>query len=97
VLEFDFCSVLRRDRRVCVRGVDAALVEKRRLREVPEYVLLFVRCNIPKRVGLVRSATLQTSIHGMLERIPSIYPKGLDYYFRSIDSKLSAYEAKLSA
>jgi hypothetical protein len=57
----------------------------------------FVQCNIPEHVGLVQSATLQTSIHGMLERIPSISPKGLNSYFCSIDSKLSAYEAKLSA
>ena len=57
----------------------------------------FVRCNIPKRVGLVRSATLQTSIHGMLERIPYITRKRYNAHFDSIDSKLSAYEAKLSA
>jgi hypothetical protein len=57
----------------------------------------FVRCNIPERVGLVRSATLQTNIHGMLERIPSPYPKSLNAHLCSIDSKLSAYEAKLSA
>ena len=41
VLEFDLCSVLRRDQRVRVRGVDAALVEQRGPREVPEYVWLF--------------------------------------------------------
>jgi hypothetical protein len=58
---------------------------------------LLVRFNIPERVGLVRSATLQTNIHGMLELIPSISPKRLFSYFRSMDSKLSAYEAKLSA
>jgi hypothetical protein len=52
----------------------------------------FVRCNIPKRVGLVRSATWHTNIHGMLERIPSIFPKSLNAHFYSIDSKLSAYE-----
>jgi len=57
----------------------------------------FVRCNIPERVGLVRSATLQTNIHGMLERIPAISSEGLNTHFCSIDSKLSAYEAKLSA
>ena len=57
----------------------------------------FVRYNIPERVGLVRSATLQTSIHGMLERIPSISLIRLNAHFDSIDSKLSAYEAKLSA
>jgi hypothetical protein len=57
----------------------------------------FVRCNIPKRVGLVRSATLQTSIHGMLERIPYITRKRYNAHFDSIDSKLSAYETKLSA
>jgi hypothetical protein len=57
----------------------------------------FVRCNIPKRVGLVRSATLQTSIHGMLERIHYITRKRYNAHFDSIDSKLSAYEAKLSA
>ena len=58
----------------------------------------FVQCNIPMRVGLVRSATLQTSIHGMLERIPSkIFQQCLNAHFDSINSKLSAYEAKLSA
>jgi len=57
----------------------------------------FVRCNIPERVGLVRSATLQTNIHGMLERIPAISSEGLNTHFCSIDSKISAYEAKLSA
>jgi hypothetical protein len=58
----------------------------------------FVRCNIPERVDLVHSATLQTSIHGMLESIPSIIsPKRLKSYFDSINSKLSTYEAKLSA
>ena len=57
----------------------------------------FVRCNIPERVGLVRSATLQTNIHRMLEGIPVISSEGLNTHFCSIDSKLSAYEAKLSA
>ena len=58
----------------------------------------FVRCNIPERVGLVRSATWQDSIHQMLGRIPaSISSKGLNTHLCSIDSKLSAYEAKLSA
>ena len=33
-----------------------------------------VQFNIPERLGLVRSATWQTNIHGMLERIPSISP-----------------------
>jgi hypothetical protein len=56
----------------------------------------FVPCNIPKRVYRV-SATLQTSIHGMLERIPSISRESLNAHFDSINSKLSAYEAKLSA
>ena len=51
-----------------------------------------VRFNIPERLGLVRSTTWQTNIHGMLERIPSISPKGLNAHFDSIDSKLSAYE-----
>ena len=51
-----------------------------------------VRFNIPERLSLVRSTTWQTNIHGMLERIPSISPVGLDAHFRSIDSKLSAYE-----
>jgi hypothetical protein len=57
----------------------------------------FIRCNTPKRVGLVRSATLQTSIHRMFECIPSISPQILNVHFCSIGSKLSAYEAKLSA
>ncbi len=52
----------------------------------------FVRLIIPERVGLVRSTTWQTNIHGMLERIPSISPEGLNAHFCSIDSKLSAYE-----
>ena len=51
-----------------------------------------VRFNILERLGLVLSATLQTSIHGMLERIPFISKNGLNSYFRSIDSKLSAYK-----
>jgi len=41
LLEFDLCSFLRRDQRVRVRGVDAALVESRGPQEVPEHVLLF--------------------------------------------------------
>ena len=53
---------------------------------------LLVRFNIPERLSLVRSTTWQTNIHGMLERIPSISPKGLNAHFDSIDSKLSAYE-----
>jgi hypothetical protein len=52
----------------------------------------FVRFNIPNRVDLVQTTTLQTNIHGMLERIPSISPEGLNAHFCSIDSKLSAYE-----
>ncbi len=43
-------------------------------------------------MGLVRSTTLQTNIHGMLELIPSIYPEELNAHFDSIDSKLSAFE-----
>jgi len=57
----------------------------------------FVRCNIPARMGLVRSATWQDSIHRMLERIPAISSTRLNTHFYSIDSKLSAYEAELSA
>jgi hypothetical protein len=57
----------------------------------------FVRCNIPVRVGLVRSTTFQTNIQRMLERIPSISSEGVNTHLCSIDSKLSAYEAKLSA
>ena len=56
-----------------------------------------VQFNIPERLGLVRSATWQTNIHGMLERIPSISPKRLNAHFDSVDSKLSAFEAMLSA
>jgi hypothetical protein len=36
---------------------------------------------------------LQTNIHGMLERIPSISPKRLNAHFCSIDSKLPANES----
>ena len=53
---------------------------------------LLIRFNIPKCVGLVRSITLQTNIHGMLERIPFISPESLNAHFDSIDSKLYAYE-----
>jgi hypothetical protein len=52
----------------------------------------FVRCNIPQRVGLVQPRIWQANIHGMLRRIPSISPEGLDSYFDFIDSKLSVYE-----
>jgi len=41
----------------------------------------FIRCNIPARMGLVRSATLQDSIHRMLERIPAISSKRLNTHF----------------
>ena len=41
MLKFDDCEVLRQDRRVCVRGVDAALVEQRGPQEVPQDVLPF--------------------------------------------------------
>ena len=57
---------------------------------------LLVRFNIPERLSLVRSTTWQTNIHGMLERIPSISPKGLNAHFDSINSKLSAYEDSTS-
>ncbi len=53
---------------------------------------LLVQFNIPERLGLVRSTTLQTNIHGILERIPSISPEGLNAHFCSIDTKLSAYK-----
>jgi hypothetical protein len=53
---------------------------------------LLVRFNIPERLGLVRATQWLDSIHGMLTRIPFISKNGMDSYFRSIDSKLSAYE-----
>ena len=53
---------------------------------------LLVRFNIPERLGLVRATQWQDSIHGMLMRIPFISKNGMDSYFRSMDSKLSAYE-----
>jgi hypothetical protein len=53
---------------------------------------LLVRFNIPERVGLVRATQWQDSIHGMLMRIPFISKNGMNSYFRSMDSKLSAYE-----
>ena len=51
-----------------------------------------VQFNIPGRVSLVRSTTWQTNIRGMIGRIPSISPKGLDAHFDSINSELSAYK-----
>ena len=58
---------------------------------------LLIRFNIPKCVGLVRSITLQTNIHGMLERIPFTFisPESLNAHFDSIDSKLYAYERRM--
>ena len=53
---------------------------------------LLVRFNIPERLGLVWATQRQDSIHGMLMRIPFISKNGMDSYFRSMDSKLSAYE-----
>ena len=53
---------------------------------------LLVRFNIPHRLGLVRATQWQESIHGMLMQIPFISKNGMDSYFCSIDSKLSAYE-----
>ena len=52
----------------------------------------FVRCNIPERVGLLLPRMWQSNIHDMLGGIPSISSKGLDSFFRSIDSKLSVYD-----
>ncbi len=44
-------------------------------------------------MGLVRPRKWHANIHGMLKRIPSISPRGsLDFYFDSIDSKLSIYK-----
>jgi hypothetical protein len=43
-------------------------------------------------LGLVWATQWQDSIHGMLMRIPFISKNGMDSYFRSMDSKLSAYE-----
>jgi hypothetical protein len=53
---------------------------------------LLVRFNIPERLGLVRATQWHDSIHGMLMRIPFISKNGMDSYFRSMDSKLYAYE-----
>jgi hypothetical protein len=52
----------------------------------------FIQCNIPERMDQVQSTTLQSKIHGMLNGIPSIYPKVMNDYFCSIDSKLYVYE-----
>jgi hypothetical protein len=52
-----------------------------------------VRCDIPRRFGLVRPRMWQSSIHGMLRRIPTISPRRVTPYFDSIDSKLSVYES----
>ena len=53
--------------------------------------MLFARCNIPERVGLVQARKWQVNIHEMFRRIPSISPEDLSAYFESI-SKLSVYE-----
>jgi hypothetical protein len=51
-----------------------------------------VGCNIPEHLGQMQSTTLQTNIHGMLNGISSIHPKGMNAYFCSINSKLTAYK-----
>ena len=53
----------------------------------------FVRCNIPERVGFLLPRMWQSNIHNMIGGIPSISSKGLNSYFRSIESKLSVYDA----
>ena len=53
---------------------------------------LLVRFNILERLGLVRATQWQDRIHEMLMRIPFISKNGMDSYFRSMDSNLSAYE-----
>jgi len=53
---------------------------------------LLVRFNIPECLGLVRATQRQDSIHEMLMRIPFISKNGMYSFFRSMDSKLSAYE-----
>ncbi len=60
-------------------------------RSLSTYTLLVI-CNIPERLGLVRVRAWHASIHGMLSRIPSIHPKGVQTFFAFIHSKLSIYE-----
>ncbi len=60
-------------------------------RSLSTYCFL-VQSNISERLGLVRQRIWQANIHGMLSCIPSISPKGLDLFYDSIKSKLSAYE-----
>ncbi len=60
--------------------------------KISEYILLFFRCNVPERVGLVQARKWQINTHEMLRRIPTISPKDLSAYFDSIDSKLSVYK-----
>ena len=52
----------------------------------------FVQSNILECVGLLLPRMCQSNIHDMLWGIPSISSKGLDSYFRSINSKLSGYD-----
>ena len=51
-----------------------------------------VKYSIPRRLDLLRPMIWQTSIRGMLERIPSISHKGVISYFDFINSKLDFYE-----
>ena len=89
LLEFDKCDVLWQNWRMCVRRVDARLVESGCSREVPCFL---VRCSIPEHLGLVLLRSWQANIHTLLKRIPSISPEGSDAYFASINSKLTDYE-----
>jgi hypothetical protein len=61
-------------------------------KRAPRTYCFLKRCNIPERLCLVRPKKWQTSIHGMLSRIPVIPPRALNSYFDSIDAKLSTYE-----
>ncbi len=51
-----------------------------------------VRCDIPRRLGLVRVRMWRTNIHGMLQLIPFIYRGGIHRHLDSIDAMLTKYE-----
>jgi hypothetical protein len=61
------------------------------VRSLSTYCFL-VKCNIPVRLGLVRVQRWQAIIYEMLNRIPSIHPRSMNSYFRSIESELTLYE-----
>ena len=64
---------------------------------MPEHVLSFSTFQYSRAFGSCTINNIADNLHGMLEHIPFISLEGLNAHFELIDSKLSAYKAKLFA